>query len=65
MAWLIPFVGVEALRRPVELIFFVPFGTAPVLGLLGALILLLIGWAGPSTDQQKQTSGTPDAASGE
>jgi hypothetical protein len=65
MAWLIPFVGVEALRRPVELIFFVPFGTAPVLGLLGALLLLLIGWVGTSKYQQKQSSGTRDAASAE
>jgi hypothetical protein len=32
MAWLIPVVGVDALRAPVEMIFFVPFGAALMLG---------------------------------
>jgi hypothetical protein len=43
LAWLIPFVGVEALRDPVEWIFFVPFGGALILGLVAAMGLSIIG----------------------
>jgi hypothetical protein len=43
LAWLIPFVGVEALRDPVEWIFFVPFGGALILGLVAAMGLCIIG----------------------
>jgi hypothetical protein len=42
LAWLIPFLGVEALRGPVEWIFFVPFGGALILGLLGSVALSII-----------------------
>ena len=43
LAWLIPFLGVEALRGPVEWMFFVPFGGALILGLAGATGLCIIG----------------------
>ena len=43
LAWLIPFFGVEALRGPVEWIFFIPFGGALILGLMGATGLCVIG----------------------
>ena len=50
LAWLIPFFGVEALRGPVEWIFFIPFGGALILGLMGATGLCVIGCLG-STKQ--------------
>jgi hypothetical protein len=53
MALLIPFVGVDALRTPVELVFFIPFGGALILGLLGALVLTLMRWIAGSDEQQK------------
>jgi hypothetical protein len=43
LAWLIPFLGVEALRGPVEWMFFIPFGGALILGLAGATGLFIIG----------------------
>jgi len=48
LAWLIPFVGVEALRNPVEWIFFIPFGGALILGLMGATGLSVIGCLRPT-----------------
>jgi hypothetical protein len=42
MAWLIPYFGVEALRGPVEWIFFIPFGGALILGLVGAVGISVI-----------------------
>jgi hypothetical protein len=42
LAWLIPYWGVDALRRPIEWIFFLPFGGALVIGLFGALGACLI-----------------------
>jgi hypothetical protein len=49
MAILIPVLGVEALRTPVEVIFFAPFGAALTAGLLGSLILSLLSWLGGGT----------------
>jgi hypothetical protein len=54
LAWLIPFTGADVLRGPVEWIFFVPFGGALIIGLVGAVIMLFIGWLRPSP---KQSSG--------
>jgi hypothetical protein len=48
LAWLIPFMGVEALRGPVEWIFFVPFGGALVLGFVGAMGFCIIGCLRPT-----------------
>jgi hypothetical protein len=42
LAWLIPYFGVEALRGPVEWIFFIPFGGALILGLVGAVGISVI-----------------------
>ena len=42
LAWLIPYFGVEALRGPVEWIFFIPFGGALILGLVGAVGLSVV-----------------------
>ena len=39
MAWFIPYMGVDALRRPVEMLIFLPFGTAIILGLVLAFLL--------------------------
>lgn len=44
LAWLIPFMGVDALRGPIEWIFFIPFGGALILGLLGATGVCVMGW---------------------
>ena len=44
LTWLIPLMGVDALRTPVELTFFVPFGGALLIGLLGALGVSVVGW---------------------
>jgi hypothetical protein len=44
MALLIPLVGVDALRRPVEMLFFIPFGAALIISFLGTLALLLVSW---------------------
>jgi hypothetical protein len=44
LTWLIPLMGVEALRTAVEWAFFVPFGGALIIGLLGAVGLSFIGW---------------------
>jgi len=54
MAWLIPVMGVDALRAPIEWMFFVPFGGALILGLLGALALSFVGWLRTPT-----TTGAP------
>jgi len=43
LAWLIPYWGVDRLRRPVEWLLFLPFGGALALGLCGALGLYLVG----------------------
>ena len=50
LAWLIPFMGAEALRGPVEWIFFVPFGGALILGLVGAMACCIIGCLGPTKE---------------
>jgi hypothetical protein len=42
LAWLIPYWGVDALRPPIEWIFFIPFGGALVIGLFGALGVCLV-----------------------
>ena len=55
LAWLIPLMGVEALRTPVEWAFFVPFGGALIIGLLGAVGLSFIGWLRSSP----KTTGAP------
>jgi hypothetical protein len=34
MAWFIPYLGVDALRPRVEMLFFLPFGTAIILGIV-------------------------------
>jgi hypothetical protein len=43
LAWLIPFVGVDDLQAPIQWIFFAPFGSALILGLLGTLGFLFVG----------------------
>jgi hypothetical protein len=60
MAWLIPIAGVDALRRPIELIFFVPFGTAVVIGLVGATALSLLGSLRASQEQQDPVRTSDD-----
>lgn len=42
LAWLIPYWGVDALRPPIEWVFFAPFGGALVVGLLGAFGVSLV-----------------------
>jgi len=54
LAWLIPYFGVEALRGPVEWIFFVPFGGALILGLVGAVGISIIECLRPT----RQNDGT-------
>jgi hypothetical protein len=49
LAWLIPITGVEPLRNVMEWLFFVPFGGSLILGLLGAVAWLFLGWLRPST----------------
>jgi hypothetical protein len=44
LTWLIPVMGVEALRAPVEWIFFVPFGGALMIGLIGAVGVSVADW---------------------
>jgi len=44
LAWLIPFTGADVLRGPVEWTFFVPFGGALIIGLMGTIVMLFIGW---------------------
>ena len=39
MAWFIPYLGVDTLRPPVEMLIFLPFGTAIILGLVLAFLL--------------------------
>jgi hypothetical protein len=60
MAWLIPIAGVDALRRPIELIFFVPFGTAVVIGLVGATALSLLGSLRASQERQDPVRTSDD-----
>jgi hypothetical protein len=47
LAWLIPITGVEPLRNMMEWFFFVPFGGSLIIGLLGSVILLFLGWLRP------------------
>jgi hypothetical protein len=42
LAWFIPYMGVDALRPPIDMLVFVPFGTALILGFVSALVLCLI-----------------------
>ena len=39
LAWLIPYMGVDALRAPVEALVFLPFGAAIVLGIVLAFAI--------------------------
>ena len=39
MAWFIPYLGVDALRPPIEALIFLPFGTAMVLGIVLAFVV--------------------------
>ena len=39
MAWFIPYLGVDALRPPVEMLIFLPFGAAIILGIVLAFLL--------------------------
>jgi hypothetical protein len=48
LAWFIPITGVEPLRNIMEWFFFIPFGGSLIIGLLGALMFLLLGWLRPS-----------------
>jgi len=52
LAWLIPITGVEPLRNIMEWFFFIPFGGSLIVGLLGAVILLFLGWLRPSKTNQ-------------
>jgi len=52
LAWLIPITGVEPLRNIMEWFFFIPFGGSLIVGLLGAVILLVLGWLRPSNTNQ-------------
>jgi len=52
LAWLIPITGVEPLRSMMEWFFFVPFGGSLVIGLLGSVILLFVGWLRPPKANQ-------------
>jgi hypothetical protein len=54
LAWLIPFAGADALRGPVEWTFFVPFGGALIIGLVGAVIMLCIGWLRRSPEESSE-----------
>jgi hypothetical protein len=54
LAWLIPFTGADVLRGPVEWTFFVPFGGALIIGLLGAVIMLFVGWLRRSPERSSE-----------
>jgi hypothetical protein len=54
LAWLIPITGADALRTPVEWIFFVPFGGALIIGLVGSVVALIASWVrSPSKPQNE------------
>jgi hypothetical protein len=53
LAWLIPITGVEPLRNVMEWFFFLPFGGALILGLIGAIVLLFFGWLRPPKPDEK------------
>jgi hypothetical protein len=42
LAWLIPYMGVDALRGPVEVLVFLPFGAAIILAMLVTFVTCLI-----------------------
>ena len=52
LAWLIPITGVEPLRNVMEWFFFLPFGGSLIVGLVGSVILLFLGWLRPPKPHQ-------------
>ena len=57
LTWLIPIMGIDALRSPVEWVFFVPFGGALIVGLLGAVVFSFIGWLWPPQGDEAELQG--------
>jgi hypothetical protein len=55
LAWLIPFMGAEALRGPIEWLFFIPFGALFIVGLVAATGVCLAGCLQRQSDSTEKS----------